>query len=84
MEEKNIAERATSFALEDNPDECIEISSNGDLIGRIAVSVDGIWQKRGHSSKTGIVFAMSVNTGEVLDYEVKTLHCRVVFHTRMT
>ena len=72
---KEAAERAISFALEDNPDECIEIS-NGDLIGRIAVSVDGTWQKRGHSSKTGIVFAMSVDTGEVLDYEVRTLHCR--------
>ena len=73
---KEAADRTISFALEDNPDEGIEISSSGDLIGRIALSVDGTWQKRGHSSKTVIVFAMSVDTGEVLDYQVKTLHCR--------
>ena len=41
-----------------------------------AVSVDGTWQKRGHCSKTGVVFVMSVDTGEVIDYELKTIFCR--------
>ena len=41
---------------------------------KVAVSRDGTWQKRGHSSKIG-VFAVSVRT-EVLDYEVKSLICR--------
>ena len=48
----------------------------GEVIGRVAVSVDGTWQKRGHFSKTGVVFVISIRTGEVLDYELKTLHCR--------
>ena len=42
----------------------------------IAVSVDGTWQKRyGHSSLHGVVFVMAVETGEVLDYEVKSKVC---------
>ena len=35
-----------------------------------AVTVDGTWQKRGHSSKIGVVFVISVDTGEILDYSV--------------
>ena len=38
----------------------------------IAVSFDGSWQKPGHSSINGIVSAISVSTGKVLDYEVKS------------
>ena len=42
----------------------------------IAVSVDGTWQKRyGHSSWHGVVFIMAVETGGVLDYEVKSKVC---------
>ena len=44
-------------------------------IARVAVTVDGTWQKRGHSSKIGVVFVISVDTGEILDYEVKSLFC---------
>ena len=40
-----------------------------------AVTVDGTWQKRGHSSKIGVVFVISVDTGEILDYSVKSLIC---------
>ena len=36
---------------------------------------DSTWQKWGHSSKIGVVFVISVRTGEVLDYIVKTLVC---------
>ena len=46
------------------------------LIGNTAVTVDGTWQRRGHASKHGIVFVISVITGEVLDYQIKTLHCK--------
>ena len=44
-------------------------------IARVAVTVDGTWQKRGHSSKIGVVFVISVDTGEILDYEIKSLFC---------
>ena len=44
-------------------------------IAKVAVTVDGTWQKRGHSSKIGVVFVISVDAGEILDYEVKSLFC---------
>ena len=73
---KEAADRAILFALENNPDGITEVSPTGDIIGHIAVSVDGSG-KRGHCSKTGVVFVMSVDTGEVIDYELKTIFCRV-------
>ena len=39
------------------------------------VTIDGTWQKRGHSSKMGVIFVISVATGEILDYKVKSLFC---------
>ena len=36
----------------------------------VAVSFHGTWAKRGHTSLFGVVFAISVDSGEVLDYEV--------------
>jgi len=35
-----------------------------------AVSINSTWAKRGFTSLTGIVFVVSVDTGEVLDYHV--------------
>ena len=47
----------------------------GKEVAQVAVTVDGIWQKRGHTSKSGVVFILSVRTGEVLDYEVLSQVC---------
>ena len=41
-----------------------------------AVNFDGTWAKRGFTSLTGVVFALSVNTGEVLDYHVLSKSCQ--------
>ena len=41
------------------------------------MSFDGTWAKRGHTSLFGIVYVISVNTGEVLDYEVLSKFCKV-------
>ena len=41
----------------------------------VAVSIDGTWQKMGYSSKYGVVLAILVDTGEVVDLEVLSLHC---------
>ena len=49
---------------------------DGQSVCKVAVSIDGTWQKRGHSSKIGVVFAVSVMTGEIIDYEVKSLICK--------
>ena len=41
-----------------------------------AVTTDGIWQARyGFNLLLGVVFIISVDTGEVLDSEVKCKHC---------
>ena len=41
----------------------------------IAVSFDGSWQKRGHSSHNGVGAAIACDTGLVLDTEVISNYC---------
>ena len=41
----------------------------------VAVSLDGTWQRRGYSSRYGVVVAILVDTGEVVDFEVLSMHC---------
>ena len=41
----------------------------------IAVSYDGTWQKRGHSSHNGIGCAIELSTGLPIDYEVLSKFC---------
>ena len=51
-----------------NTDPCYEELDVDEDIFPVAVSVDGTWQKRyGFSSLHGLVFIMSMDTGEVLD-----------------
>jgi hypothetical protein len=53
-----------------------DIEEDGeDTIACVSVTVDGTRQKRGHSSKIGVIFVISVDTGEILDYEVKSIFC---------
>ena len=46
----------------------------------IAVSFDGTWAKRGHTSLFGVTFVISVDSGEVLDYEVLSKFCSICSH----
>ena len=48
---------------------------DGQLVANVAVTVESTWQKRGHSFKIGVVFVISVDTGEILDYSTKSLIC---------
>ncbi|GFX33437.1 uncharacterized protein TNCV_4122711 [Trichonephila clavipes] len=43
--------------------------------GKRDVAVDGSWQKRGFSSKNGLLTVTSVDTGKVIDVEVLSKHC---------
>ena len=44
----------------------------------VPVSIDGTWQKRyGHNSLLGVSFVISMDTGCVLDYSVKSKVCHV-------
>ena len=46
----------------------------------VAVSFDGTWAKRGHTSLFGVVYVISVDSGEALDFEVLSRHCKVCSH----
>ena len=53
------------------------------MIAKVAVTVDDTWQRLGNCSKIGVVFVISVITGEVIDYVVKSLVCHeCVYHQR--
>ena len=45
------------------------------IVADVAVSVDGTWQKHGYGSRLGVVFILSIDTGEVVDYVIKCLAC---------
>ena len=51
------AERLSQLVSCEDEDSVVEIS--GHAATEVAVSIDGTWQKRGHSSKIGVVFAVS-------------------------
>eukprot|EP00112_Aurelia_sp_Birch-Aquarium-sp1_P022982 Seg6679.1 transcript_id=Seg6679.1/GoldUCD/mRNA.D3Y31 product="hypothetical protein" protein_id=Seg6679.1/GoldUCD/D3Y31 len=44
--------------------------------GNVAASFDGPWQKRGHASLDGIFSAISISTGKLFDFEVKSKNCK--------
>ena len=56
--------------LEENPEK-----DRNDVLDAI-VSFDSTWAKRGFASLTGVVFFISVDTGEVLDYHVLSKACQ--------
>jgi hypothetical protein len=49
------------------------------MMANVSVTVDGTCQKRGLSSKMGVVFVISVESGENPDYEVNFFfhYCKV-------
>ena len=69
---KEAASRIRKLVLDKNP-HAGKIDPDGAI--PVAVSIDGTWHKRGYSSKYGVVVAILVDTGEVIDYEVLSKHC---------
>ena len=63
-------QRLRNIILDENP----ELDKNETLDA--AVSFDGTWAKRGFTSLTGVVFAISLDSGEVLDYAVLSKACQ--------
>ena len=63
-------QRLRNIILDENPE--LDINDTLDA----AVSFDGTWAKRGFTSLTGVVFAISVDGGEVLDYAVLSKACQ--------
>lgn len=70
QELRNAGQRLRKLILEENNE------SDSTAILDAAVSFDGTWAKRGFTSMTGVVFAISVDTGEVLDYHVLSKACQ--------
>lgn len=70
---KDAAKRLVENVAMDRPG---DIEDDGNTVmANVAVTIDETWQKRGHSSKIGVIFVISVDTGEILDYCVKSLFC---------
>jgi len=67
------AKKTFQTIMAKDPDQIIVI--NGKEVAKIAVTIDGTWQRRGYSSKYGVVFVISADTGLVLDAVVKSLYC---------
>jgi len=61
--------KSAGFILDENPE--LDINETLDA----AVSFAGTWVKRGFTSLTGVVSAISVDSGEVLDYAVLSKAC---------
>lgn len=79
---KDAADRLVQIVKEEDPAN-IEKTADGHIIANVAVTIDGTWQRRGHSSKNGVVFILSVRTGEVLDYVAKTKYCQeCIYHEK--
>ena len=66
---------AKDVALETMQDAANEIKGEEEGTVNTAVSVDGSWQKRGYSSFNGVVTAISMKTGKILDIEPLTRMC---------
>ena len=71
----NVCNLTKDDVLETMQDAAKEIKGEEEGMFNTAVSVDGSWQKRGYSSFNGVVTAISIETGKILDVEPFTRIC---------
>ena len=66
-----------SNSMLDSANEIHSLVKEGqDVVVDEDISLDGTWQKKGHSSKNGVVTAISASTGKCLDYHVMSKSCK--------
>ena len=65
-----------SVAEESMKQAAAKVIDQRDGIHDTMVSVDGTWQRYGHSSHNGAVSVISVTVGEVLDNELLSNYCK--------
>ena len=70
------SEATKTVAEESMKQAAAEVIEEQEGIHDTTVSVDGTSQRRGHSSHNGIVSAISVVTGKVLDIVIKSNYCK--------
>ena len=63
----NLKDAAKEVAIKSMKDAAIEAKKYQEGIGDIGVSVDGTWQKRGYTSLNGVIVAISIHTGKIVD-----------------
>ncbi|GFX00658.1 uncharacterized protein TNCV_2236651 [Trichonephila clavipes] len=71
----NVASVVSKNAMIEAADEVRKLENTSD-VAECGVSVDGTWQRRGHSSLNGCVAVLSIDTGKVVDLEVMSKWCR--------
>ncbi|GFT86125.1 uncharacterized protein TNCV_3257271 [Trichonephila clavipes] len=64
-----VASVASKYAMTEAAEEVRKLKNTSD-VAECGVSVDGTWQRRGHSLLNGCVSVLSIDTGKVLDLEV--------------
>ena len=72
---ETVAQQVTNKAALETRNLINNNASHDDTI-QCQVSVDGTWQKRGHSSFNGVVTAISTLTGKCIDAVVLSKHCK--------
>ena len=77
---KNISKKirgSTKFVAEASMKSAAsELAKKNGGVSDVSVSVDGTWQKRGFSSLNGVVAAISIDTGKVVDCEIMARYCK--------
>ncbi|KAK3910283.1 Dextranase [Frankliniella fusca] len=72
---KEVLDRSRQAVREAHMEEDPTIQ-NDDVLD-ICISIDGSWQMRGHASSNGLVAAVDVLTGLVLDFEIMSKYCHM-------
>jgi hypothetical protein len=57
-----------------------ELKKKSQDIVDIGVSVDGTWQRRGYTSMNGVVVAMSIDSGKIIDIEPLSRYCKSCYN----
>ncbi|GFU24687.1 uncharacterized protein TNCV_3178271 [Trichonephila clavipes] len=71
----NVASVVSKNAMIEAADEVRKLKNTSD-VAECGVTVDGTWQRRGHSSLNGCVAVLSIDTSKVVDLEVMSKWCR--------
>lgn len=75
-----VAERSMSQAAQDV--RVLQEEEGKDNPSDLAVTADGTWMKRGHTSLHGVTTVIAWPTGQMIDYEVMSRFCKRCSHKR--
>ena len=75
----NIRDSAKQMAERSMNNAAVELKRGKNMVFDIGVSLDGSWQRRGFSSMNGVVTAISIDTGKIIDIESMSRYCRQCF-----